>query len=222
MGAAKEKKNTVQIISKPWERLRLDAKQWFLHSVLSWQSNSGSWTLCRLAGQGHLTALWGLLFLAKPETTSLRAWHSKYWFHLAPCLLCLCDLVNPKVLQQQWLQQLIRPVLRLSELFLSRVRLLSVGSCPSLHFFLLALPQPPCSQSWKSWSNWQHYQAMCPESKRCSNFSSSSIPEHLDRMPRALAAQALDSTSSATGGEQSRLLSPFSLYLFDLLVTKKV
>lgn len=85
-----KKKNTVQIISKPWERLRLDAKQWFLHCVLYWQFNSGSWTLCRLAGQGHLTAFWGLLFLAKPETASLWAWHSKYWFHLAPCLLCLC------------------------------------------------------------------------------------------------------------------------------------
>ena len=75
------------MISTSWERLRLDVKQWFLRSVLSWQFNSGSWTLCRLAGQGHLTALWGLLFLAKPEAASLWAWRSKYWFHLAPCLL---------------------------------------------------------------------------------------------------------------------------------------
>lgn len=40
--------------------------------------------------QGHLTACWGLLLLAKPETASLWAQCSKHWFHKALCLLYLC------------------------------------------------------------------------------------------------------------------------------------
>lgn len=131
----------------------------------------------------------------------------------------VCDQVNPEVLWQQRLQQFTRWALCLSELLLSQVR--SVGSCPSLYFFLLALPHPPCSQSWKSWSSCQHFQATCPKSS-----TAQQLLQQLHHTGLGCDAKSPCNVwqykLSCWRWAIKLLLSSFSLCLFDFLVTEKV
>lgn len=137
------------------------------------------------------------------------------------CCASLSDQLNPKVLQQLRLRQLISLVLQLSELFphrsgchllgLAHLHIFSSLSCPTL-----TAVNPESREAVASISTQRARRAT-----RHSSFSSSLIPEHLGAMPRALSV--FDSTSPAPGGEQLRLIrSSFPSCLSDLLVIENI